>query len=224
MAVAVAYAGYMPVSAACYTKETAGFVRIILIVHRSHDMLNTSPQLRLLRHFGVMAIGSLLYALAIYWTAILDIPGADNVQLRPGVVIPILCGAFFGPFAGFVSGFAGNLAADQLLGWGWWPFWYIGNGVMGLAAGCFRPAKPDYSRLSVVSGVVARAAVGITVGMGLASISEIWVTQSSWNDVLWVNFLPAFLSNLVNAALLVPIILLIYAVLRESTTSAPASV
>src|SRR5688500_436158 len=123
-------------------------------------MFNASYQQRLLRHFGVMIIGSILYALAIYLTAILDIPGADNVQLRPGVAIPILCGAFFGPAAGFISGFAGNLAADQVLGWGWWPFWYIGNGVMGLAAGCFRPAKADYSRLSVVLGVVARATVG----------------------------------------------------------------
>jgi energy-coupling factor transport system substrate-specific component len=204
--------------------ETAVFVYIIFVMHRSHSMLNTSPQSWLLRHFSVMVIGSVLYAFAIYLTALLDIPGADNVQLRPGIVIPILCGAFFGPAAGFVSGFAGNLAADQFLGWGWWPFWYIGNGVMGLAAGCFRPAKPDYSRLLVVLGVLTRAAIGITVGMGLASISEVWVTQSSWSDVLWVNFLPAFLSDLVNAALLVPIILLLYGVLRESTTSAPASV
>lgn len=186
-------------------------------------MLNTSSLLRLLRHFCVQASGSTLYALAIYLTAMLDIPGADNVQFRPGVAIPILCGALFGPTAGFVSGFAGNLIADQLLDWGWWPFWYFGNGLMGLAAGCYRPVSVDYSRLSVVLATVGRAAAGTAVGMAVASISELWVTQSSWSDILWVNFVPAFLSNTVNAALLVPLVLLIYGVLRESTASAPAS-
>ena len=58
--------------------------------------------------------GSILYALSICLTSILAIPGADNVQLRPGVVVPIVVGALFGPAAGFTSGCAGNLAADQL--------------------------------------------------------------------------------------------------------------
>jgi energy-coupling factor transport system substrate-specific component len=184
-------------------------------------MLSTRSHPQVFRHISAMAAGSLLYALTIFLTAILNIPGSDNVQLRPGVAIPIVCGALFGPAAGFVSGFLGNLAADQFLGWGWWPFWYLGNGLMGLASGLFRPAKPDYSRLATVFGVVGRAAAGITIGMGIASISERWVTQSSWQDIWWNNFLPAFLSNLMNATILVPIILLLYGILRESTALDP---
>ena len=186
-------------------------------------MLATRLLHRLARHAGVAVIGAILYAFTIYLTAMLDIPGADNVQFRPGVAIPILCGILFGPVAGFVSGFAGNLAADQILDWGWWPFWYLGNGIMGLVAG-WRPASTNYSRLSSVFAAVARAIGGIALGMGMASVSEIWVTQSSWNDVVWVNFVPAFLSNSISTTLLVPLILLIYGVLRESTTSAPASI
>ena len=181
-------------------------------------MLTPSIHPRVLRQLAVMVAGSALYALAIYLTSILNIPGSDNVQIRPGVVIPIVAGALFGPTAGFVSGFVGNLAADQILGWGWWPFWYLGNGLIGLVSGLFRPAHPNYARLSAAFGVVGRAIAGTVLGMGIASLSERWVTQSSWSDIFWVNFLPAVLSNIVNAAILVPIILLCYGILREATT------
>lgn len=182
-------------------------------------MISSSWLRSALKHIAVMVIGSALYALAIYLTAILNIPGADNVQLRPGIAIPILCGALFGPVAGFVTGFVGNFAADQVLGWGFWLYWYIGNGIMGLAAGLFRPSPTDYPRPRAIFLVVGRACLGIMVGMGLASIAEYWVTQSSWNDILWVNFVPAFLSNVINAIIIVPIALILYGLLRESTTS-----
>lgn len=167
--------------------------------------------------------GAGAYALSIYLTAILNIPGSDNVQLRPGVVVPIVCGALFGPAAGFASGFVGNLIADQMLGWGFWPFWYLGNGMMGLAAGLFRPTHASFARLQPVLRVLGRAIAGIAVGMGIASVSELWVTQSSWQEVVSVNFLPAFLSNTINAAVLTPITLLVYGILRESTAINPPS-
>jgi len=173
-------------------------------------------QQRLLFQFAPPIVGSLLYALGIILTSILDIPGAANVQIRPAVAIPIVCGAFFGPVTGFVSGFVGNLAADQVLGWGWWPFWYLGSGIMGLVPGLLRPTNANYTQLSAIGAVLLRAVIGITVGMAVAALSEHWVTQSSWNDVLWGNFLPAFLSNLVNAVILVPIMLLLYGFFHAS--------
>jgi energy-coupling factor transport system substrate-specific component len=182
-------------------------------------MLTSSWLRRAMKQITVMAAGSALYAVAIYLTAILNIPGADNVQLRPGVAIPILCGAFFGPAAGFVTGFVGNLAADQFLGWGFWFYWYIGNGIMGLAAGLFRAPTASYPRPQAIFLVIGRAALGILVGMAVASISEYWVTESSWSDIVWVNFVPAFVSNLLNAAIIVPLFLVLYGVLRESTSS-----
>jgi uncharacterized membrane protein len=101
-------------------------------------------------------------------TSIIDIPGSDNVQLRPGVVIPIVCGALFGPVAGFVSGFAGNLIADQVLGWGFWPFWYLGNGLMGLAVGLFRQLDGSYTRQREGTGLglsITRRLVELMGGM-----------------------------------------------------------
>src|SRR3954467_6267170 len=119
-------------------------------------MLTSSWVQRAMKQIAIMVAGSALYAVAIYLTAILNIPGADNVQLRPGVAIPILCGALFGPAAGFVTGFVGNLAADQFLGWGFWFYWYIGNGIMGLAAGLFRPPPDAYPRPQAIALVIGR--------------------------------------------------------------------
>lgn len=181
-------------------------------------MFSSSWVQRAIKQIVVMVAGSALYAAAIYLTAIVNIPGADNVQLRPGVAIPILCGALFGPAAGFVTGFVGNLAADQFLGWGFWFYWYVGNGIMGLAAGLFRPPATAYPRAQAIILVIGRAALGILLGMAIASISEYWVTESSWSDIVWVNFVPAFLSDLLNAAIIVPIVLVLYGVLRESTS------
>jgi energy-coupling factor transport system substrate-specific component len=166
-------------------------------------------------------VGSALYAITIALTGILAIPGADNVQFRPGVAIPILVGVFFGPVAGFVVGAVGTLIADLALGWGWWPFWYIGSGCMGLASGLWQRNVGPYLRLSSVFSVVVRASIGIVIGMGFASFTEYWVTQSSWHDIVWVNFVPAALSNLVTATLLVPIILLLYGHLHNATRLDP---
>ena len=180
-------------------------------------MLSSSSRQRWIITIVAAAAGAALYGVSIYLTAVLDIPGADNVQVRPGVAIPVVCGALFGPLAGFVAGFAGNFATDWLLGWGFWPFWYIGNGIMGLAGGIYRGTNPNFARLSTAASVTSRAVAGIFIGMSIASISELWDTQSSWSDVVYVNFLPAFLSNTVNVVILVPIILLIYGILYEST-------
>src|SRR5215212_628611 len=146
-------------------------------------MFSPDRRKRFLIQLGATVVGSILYSIAIYLTSSIQIPSADNVQLRPGVAIPIICGALFGPIPGFVSGFVGNLVADWALDWGFWPYWYIGNGLMGLASGLFRPEYPDYRRFSTAFNVVVRAAAGIIAGMAVASISEHWVSQSSWSDV-----------------------------------------
>jgi uncharacterized membrane protein len=165
---------------------------------------------------GVAIAASGLYALSIAMTGVLVIPGADNIQLRPGVIIPIVCGVFFGPVVGFLVGAVGTLIADSALGWGWWPFWYVGSGCMGLASGLMHDPDARFQRLSAVLPVMTRAAVGIVAGMALASLSEYWVTQSSWHDIVWVNFVPAALSNLVTAGILLPIGLLLFGHLHNA--------
>jgi energy-coupling factor transport system substrate-specific component len=81
------------------------------------------------------AIGAALYAVLALATNWAQIPSAGNVSFRPAVAIPMFFGVAFGPIVGFIAGFLGNLISDLAAGYGFWPWWDIGNGLMGLIPG-----------------------------------------------------------------------------------------
>jgi energy-coupling factor transport system substrate-specific component len=131
------------------------------------------------------AIGAALYAVLNIATNFLALPGAGNVSFRPGVAIPMFFGIAFGPIVGFIAGFLGNLLGDLASGGGFWPWWDLGSGLMGLVT-------------------------GVLVGMGVASVSEMWVSGADLNAVIFQNFLPAAVTNIVNGVILVPILMIAY--------------
>jgi uncharacterized membrane protein len=51
------------------------------------------------------------------------------------VAIPIFFGFAFGPAVGFFAGAFGNILGDALTGWGVFPIWDVGNGLIGLVPG-----------------------------------------------------------------------------------------
>ena len=81
------------------------------------------------------AIGAALYGVLSWATNFLALPAAGNISLRPAVAIPIFFGIAFGPWVGFLSGFVGNILGDFLSGYGFWWYWSLGNGIMGLIPG-----------------------------------------------------------------------------------------
>ena len=163
------------------------------------------------------AIGAALYAVLGYATNILQLPGAGNVSIRPAVVIPMFFGIAFGPIVGFISGFIGNILSDLLSGWGFWFWWDLGNGLMGLVPGLFYGMISDYSTLkSLVLGELS-VILGSGVGMGVASLSEMWVSGADMNTVIFANFLPSFLSNIVNGLILLPILMVAYGAIVRRT-------
>ena len=86
------------------------------------------------RQLWLMLGGSILYALISWTTNIFRYPDISTITLRLGVVVPILMGLAFGPAVGFVVGSAGNHLGDFISGWGFFPLWNLGNGLMGLVA------------------------------------------------------------------------------------------
>jgi energy-coupling factor transport system substrate-specific component len=163
------------------------------------------------------AIGAALYAVLGYATNILQLPGAGNVAIRPAVVIPMFFGIAFGPIVGFITGFVGNILSDLLSGWGFWFWWDLGNGLMGLVPGLFSGMIADYSALkSLVLGELS-VILGSGLGMGVASLSEMWVSGADMNTVIFANFIPAFLSNIVNGLILLPILMVAYAAIVRRT-------
>jgi len=87
------------------------------------------------RDVVMMAIGAALYGVLSWVFNIVPVPSVSLVSLRPVVAIPIFFGFAFGPAVGFFTGAFGNILGDALTGWGVFPIWDIGNGLMGLVPG-----------------------------------------------------------------------------------------
>jgi energy-coupling factor transport system substrate-specific component len=156
------------------------------------------------------AIGAALYGVLSALTNVLQIPGAGNVSVRPAVSIVFFFGLAFGPWVGFITGLLGNIIGDLLSGYGFWPWWDLGNGIMGFVAGLFCVYMTNYRAIKDL--VLAEVAVilGAAIGMFVASITEIWISGIDFTTTMIQNFTPAFLSNIVNALILVPILMIAY--------------
>lgn len=157
------------------------------------------------------AIGAALYAVLSWATNFLQIPAAGNVAVRPAVAIPMFFGVVFGPIVGFISGFLGNIIGDLLSGYGFWVWWDLGNGIMGLVAGlvAFVGLKA-YKGWSNVLKAEIFVVLGVLAGAAVASISEIWVSGVDMATTIAINFIPTVIPNLINGLILVPILMVAY--------------
>jgi hypothetical protein len=98
------------------------------------------------RQLVFAAIGLIIYGVLIYianTSSIFAISAASQVSLRPAIVVPVLAGFFFGPAAGFLTGLGGNVVGDVLPGFGVYPQWDMGNGLIGLIAGLAFLVPPE---------------------------------------------------------------------------------
>jgi energy-coupling factor transport system substrate-specific component len=135
-----------------------------------------------------IAISAVLYAVLSWAANAIDIPGFPS--LRPGIVIPIVSGALFGPIAGFVVGAAGRGAGD-LLTFGFFWNWDLGSGLVGLIAGLTpligTAAERRWRR--VITATLL-GAVGIVLGMGFAALTDIWVANLGGDLAISSEWLP----------------------------------
>lgn len=156
------------------------------------------------------AIGAAIYGVLGWLTNILQIPGAGQVSIRPAVAIPMFFGVAFGPIVGFISGFLGNIISDMLSGYGFWVWWDLGNGLMGLFPGLIAAGIVSYKNRDSIIKAEIWVVIGILVGMGLASISEMWVSGADMATVIYLNFIPSVITNLVWGLVLTPILMVAY--------------
>jgi len=160
------------------------------------------------------AIGAALYAVLSVATNFLQIPAAANVSVRPAVAIPMFFGLAFGPWVGFLTGFVGNIISDLISGYGFWLWWDIGNGLMGLIPGLISLSITDFRSITNIVKAEVMVIVGAAVGMFVAALSEIWVSGVTFATTMVTNFLPAFISNVVNGLILVPILMIAYGAIQ----------
>lgn len=164
------------------------------------------------RHVVFMALGAALYAGASYATNSLALPGASNVSLRPGIVLPLFFGVAFGPWVGLFTGVVGN-SLNDIFSYGIYWNWEIGIGLIGFVAGLTlyltRGRYTTTMRIVVaeVAGVIA-----LVVGLGFASLTDIWVSHLSFVTAMTTEFIPAFVPDMIFGLILLPILLLAYTV------------
>lgn len=107
-----------------------------------------------------MAIGAALYAVFswLFNGTVFVVPSISQVALRPAIAIPMFFGYAFGPVVGFFTGAIGNTFGDALTGFGLFPQWSIGNGLVGFISGLpflFRDKKRSLDTVLWTGGVLA---------------------------------------------------------------------
>jgi energy-coupling factor transport system substrate-specific component len=151
-----------------------------------------------------------LYCLLNWAFSNLTLPGAD-VSLRPQVAVPITVGFAFGPLAGFITGFAGNVLGDLLSGFGlqYWD-WSIGNGLLGAIPGLvylkgIRITKTVGQFGIVLLSILVANLVGLSTGTFIGSLV---LHRSTFNEAILNWLLPSMLTNVLLAFIIVPLLLI----------------
>ena len=229
------------------------------------------------REVVYMAIGAALYGVFNLIFNTIPMPSVSQVALRPSICIPVFFGYVFGPVVGFFTGAVGNILGDFLTGWGVFPAWDIGNGLIGMVPGLvllFANKRRSLNFLTIlvavltaitaalilvnpqvvgpwtgeiedfslwawifiVGGVVVIAGrfileqfsvdlaavnlwgtLGIIIGIGFASIADIWINGYSFATAIIGEFAPAAGPNIVNSMILTPILLAAYEAVQART-------
>lgn len=109
------------------------------------------------REVVYMGIGAALYGVLNYIFNSIPMPSISQVSLRPSICIPVFFGYVFGPVVGFFTGAVGNILGDFLTGWGVYPAWDMGNGLIGFVAGLvmlFADKKRSLNFLTILVGAL----------------------------------------------------------------------
>ncbi|MGC9522941.1 MAG: ECF transporter S component [Anaerolineae bacterium] len=156
------------------------------------------------------AIGAALYGVFSWITNFIGLPAAGNITLRPAVAIPMFFGVAFGPIVGFISGFLGNVIGDFLSGFGFWWYWDLGNGLMGLIPGLMALGIKSYKDTNTIIKAEILVVVGAAVGMLVSSLLEIPLGGIDLRTAVVGYWFPSALSDAINGLVLVPILMVAY--------------
>jgi energy-coupling factor transport system substrate-specific component len=72
----------------------------------------------------------------------------------------------------------------------------------------------NYKEIGSIVKAEIMIIVGIILGMGLASISEMWVSGVDFPTTVATNFMPSFITNIIWGLILVPILMVAYSAVQ----------
>jgi energy-coupling factor transport system substrate-specific component len=158
------------------------------------------------------AIGAALYAVFNLISFGFQIPGAQEVNVRPHYGLLTFFGFAFGPIVGFLTGFVGNVVGDQLSGYGAFTSWHwsLANGAAGLIAGLF-PVWMASRMTSVGSKALTAAVAGVVatvIGFLVIFLGLVLTPELDFNTILTTEYIPVVIANSIAAAIVTPILVL----------------
>jgi energy-coupling factor transport system substrate-specific component len=160
------------------------------------------------------AIGAALYAVLGLFNFVL--PGTQNVYIRPAYALVPFFGYAFGPIVGFFTGFVGNVAIDQITGYGAFTAWNwsIANGLAGLLAGIIPVALGVRfgSNKIVIAAIVA--ALSTIIGF-IFVFTDIWVFGTAPITALTGSYIPVVIANVISSVILTPILVAVWGPIQE---------
>lgn len=167
------------------------------------------------KQFLPIILGTLLYAALTVPFNAYEVPLVGGALIvRPTVAIPMVCGIIFGPLAGFVVGFVGNVLSDFFsLGGVFWN-WEIGNGLLGAIPGVayFVMKRTDWMKARGLATAAVLAVVASVVGIGFATATDyIFQIGFASAESALADFFMFAASYAVNGAIFTPILLYAYA-------------
>jgi energy-coupling factor transport system substrate-specific component len=91
----------------------------------------------------------------------------------------------------------------------------LGNGIQALLPGLIWLTIVNFKEFGGLIRAEIMVIVGIILGMGLASLSEMWVSGVDFPTTVATNFLPSFITNAVWGLVLVPILMVAYSAVQS---------
>jgi energy-coupling factor transport system substrate-specific component len=164
------------------------------------------------RQVVYIALGIALYAVLSIIFNLIQLPNAAGgaVSLRPGIVIPLFFGVFFGPVVGFLVGGVGNVLGDLISYHNFYWNWDLGNALIGGIAGL--APLITFGRYRKVRNVVIAeifSVVAVAIGIAFAAYTDVWVSQITVGAAS-SEFFVAGLPDAINGLILLPIVIAAY--------------
>ncbi len=119
--------------------------------------MEKSKGMQPVRMVVIIAIGSALYGVG----GLLSVPVFANTTIKPAMAILALIAGVYGPLVGFLVGFLGHWLTDMFAGWGVWPTWMLGSGIVGVVIGLF----PKLTKNALGEGVFTGKQIGLFIGL-----------------------------------------------------------
>jgi energy-coupling factor transport system substrate-specific component len=199
-------------------------------------MIRNNATLRLRgRDLLAMLVGIALYGGISWLTNISPLSGSVGGEIRPGIAIPIIFGFIYGPIVGFGVGMFGNLLGDSLSGYlygyplppaffdvypvprccefvaGYLLNYQIGNGLIGMIPGIYALFRRRYHSWGDLLAALVVTVVAIVAGIGFAAGTDIIIYGEEMAETIRdFVFIPIVRVNMINAAILAPVLLFNY--------------